>query len=124
MSKVEYAYQDFYLCNCCETDDGRPTLVWKGDDCFALCLECLDKLFLQYVAPRLKAVEHIKLRPKSISETRRNAIFKRDGYKCVSCGSKQDLTIDHIYPFSRGGVTTAKNLRTLCFQCNIKKGAR
>jgi len=34
--------------------------------------------------------------------TKKN-VFVRDGYKCGYCGSKQELTIDHIIPTSRGG---------------------
>lgn len=51
-------------------------------------------------------------------------VFERDGYRCVECGTCEDLTIDHIYPKSLGGADTVDNLQTLCRPCNCRKGAR
>lgn len=54
----------------------------------------------------------------------RNRVFARDGNKCVNCGSKEDLTIDHLNPKSKGGRNTIWNLATMCSRCNEKKGNR
>jgi len=54
----------------------------------------------------------------------RAAIYERDEYACLTCGSPDDLTLDHIYPWSKGGEDTLENLRTLCRPCNSAKGAR
>src|SRR5262245_10158920 len=43
---------------------------------------------------------------------------------CMICGSDQDLTGDHIVPLSKGGTSTAENIRVLCRRCNSRKGAR
>ena len=54
----------------------------------------------------------------------RQAILKRDGYKCVLCGNTAKRTIlevDHIKPICRGGTNDPDNLRTLCHGCNIGK---
>lgn len=56
--------------------------------------------------------------------TIRTAVFERDGSRCVSCGTTEDLTLDHIYPWSLGGPDTVDNLRVLCRPCNSIKGAR
>lgn len=48
----------------------------------------------------------------------REFIFLRDGGACVRCGSKDDLTVDHIFPQSIGGTHAKQNLRTLCRSCN------
>ncbi len=48
--------------------------------------------------------------------------MRRDGHACVYCGSKKNLTIDHIIPKSKGGDNTWKNLVTCCSPCNLKKG--
>ena len=54
----------------------------------------------------------------------RLAVFARDGHRCVECGATDDLTLDHIWPWSRGGRNEASNLRVLCRSCNSAKGAR
>jgi hypothetical protein len=54
----------------------------------------------------------------------RSAIYERDGNQCVECYSTEDLSLDHIWPWSRGGEDTYENLRTLCRPCNSRKGAR
>jgi len=52
----------------------------------------------------------------------RYEILKRDGFKCTSCGSQDQLEVDHIIPISNGGKTVEGNLQTLCFKCNRGKG--
>jgi 5-methylcytosine-specific restriction endonuclease McrA len=52
----------------------------------------------------------------------RTRIYKRDSHECVYCGSKKDLTLDHVLPKSRGGGNEWTNLVTSCFKCNLKKG--
>lgn len=60
----------------------------------------------------------------------RQKILSRDNYTCQKCGiSISDepnllLEIDHIIPISKGGITSEDNLRTLCWKCNRKKGAK
>lgn len=63
----------------------------------------------------------IKKRTNRIANLRqRFKIMKRDGFKCVLCGSSPatqigcELHIDHITPWSKGGETVENNLRTLC----------
>ena len=51
-------------------------------------------------------------------------IFQIDNYECVYCGSKRDLSIDHIIPRSCGGSDDIDNLVTACMTCNRKKNAR
>lgn len=50
-----------------------------------------------------------------------DAVYKRDGGRCVYCGATQNLQLDHIIPFSKGGATTLENLQLLCQKCNIEK---
>lgn len=60
----------------------------------------------------------------NITPKRRLLIFKRDGNKCLSCGTYNNLSIDHIIPKSLGGKNNHDNLQTLCIKCNRKKGNR
>lgn len=67
--------------------------------------------------------------PRSISLALRYRVLTRDKFRCVTCGASPakdvavELHVDHIHPWSRGGQNTEKNLRTLCFKCNLGKGA-
>jgi len=70
---------------------------------------------LEYLRNRSRASNHIH---KMEIRTR---VFERDGYKCVYCGSADDLTIDHIIPICRGGNNDDCNLQTLCRSCNSRK---
>lgn len=56
-----------------------------------------------------------------VSDKTREFILNRDNYKCTKCDSQSDLTIDHIYPRTLGGLSDIDNLRTLCRSCNSKR---
>lgn len=58
---------------------------------------------------------------KGVNLTRQN-IFKRDSNECQYCGTRKDLTIDHVMPRAKGGSDTWTNLVTACKKCNAKKG--
>lgn len=65
-----------------------------------------------------------KYRKENIPGDFRWTIFERDNYTCQKCGSRRNLSVDHIFPESRGGELTMENAQTLCKRCNSKKGAR
>lgn len=49
-------------------------------------------------------------------------VWKRDGGKCVVCGSSTELHFDHIIPFSKGGTSLkADNIQLLCARHNLEK---
>jgi hypothetical protein len=56
-----------------------------------------------------------------ISATKRARILVRDGHRCRKCSATEDLTIDHIKHWSRGGSNADDNLRVLCRSCNSKR---
>ena len=47
-----------------------------------------------------------------------------DHEECILCGSKEDLTVDHIVPVVKGGGDGIDwtNLQILCRRCNTLKG--
>ena len=55
----------------------------------------------------------------------KEAIFKRDGYKCVICGrglkDGVEIHADHIKPKDLGGKAEIENGQTLCAQHNFQK---
>jgi hypothetical protein len=63
-------------------------------------------------------------RKRPIPEDIRWEVFERDGFKCVTCGSRRFLRADHKHPERHGGLATLENLQTLCRSCNSRKGAR
>lgn len=68
-----------------------------------------------------------KLGERSVVFSRRN-LFKRDRYTCQYCGSQpedhSELTMDHVLPRSRGGVSTWENTVLACVECNKRKADR
>ena len=52
----------------------------------------------------------------------RDAVLKRDNYRCVKCGSTRNLEIDHKVSLADGGTNHIDNLQTLCRDCNRRKG--
>ena len=55
----------------------------------------------------------------------RRALFARDGWRCVYCGTSAGrLTLDHVIPRSRGGDSVWENVVTSCGPCNLRKGNR
>lgn len=74
----------------------------------------------------IRLIDYVRLPFKKLTQNRptRNLVMKRDDYKCSYCGAKENLTIDHIIPSSRGGDNSWGNLTTSCMSCNSKKGNR
>lgn len=74
---------------------------------------------------RLPSVVSLKtyVRPALYPAFTRFNVFLRDRFTCQYCGSKADLTFDHVVPRSRGGMTRWDNVLTACAPCNLKKGS-
>ncbi|MBN2474162.1 MAG: HNH endonuclease [Pirellulales bacterium] len=57
----------------------------------------------------------------------RRSVLARDDNVCQYCGRRlptHQLSLDHVTPRSRGGMTTWENVVCACLKCNIKKGGR
>lgn len=66
-------------------------------------------------------LEHNRVIPSDV----KLAVWKRDGGKCVQCGSTDNLHFDHVLPFSRGGSSLiAENVQLLCARHNLAKSNR
>ncbi|MEO1352574.1 MAG: HNH endonuclease [Cyanobacteria bacterium J06635_15] len=78
----------------------------------------------------LEIPEHIRLtiggaeRIWKVPPVNRREVLRRDSHTCQYCGSKKQLTLDHVVPRSQGGPHTWDNVVTACAPCNAHKGAR
>lgn len=98
-------------------------LVYKGK---AEILKSSDNPIVcgvkEYVRPVIiRLLKYISFQRRRI-RVNRHRIMKRDNYSCIYCGSKKDLTIDHVIPKSKGGQNTWSNLVACCSPCNLRKG--
>jgi len=64
------------------------------------------------------------IKPKSNPHFTRFNVFLRDKFMCQYCGSKSELTFDHLLPRSKGGKTDWDNVVTACSSCNVQKGGQ
>jgi len=102
-------------------------LVYKGK---AEVIEELDRALCSATStfqwPHVIRLVHYVRVPRAIQrKISRRALFARDGWRCVYCGSNGGrLTLDHVVPKSRGGDSVWENVVTSCATCNHKKGNR
>ncbi len=54
----------------------------------------------------------------------RRAVFARDDWTCQYCGSRSNLTVDHVIPRCKGGISSWENIVASCAPCNRRKGDR
>jgi 5-methylcytosine-specific restriction endonuclease McrA len=98
------AYATGYYCNLCLSKKGEVLL--KTENCFI----CNNKFYKKsenhkYCSDACRDVV------RSLEESDRFLIFQRDNFRCLYCGRSpadgEELTLDHIYPYSMGGSHTA-----------------
>ncbi|HEX8843334.1 MAG TPA: HNH endonuclease [Pyrinomonadaceae bacterium] len=72
--------------------------------------------------------EYINIRRRrAASGMKRLRIYMRDHWRCQYCGEKKqanELTLDHIFPRSRGGENSPVNIVAACVACNNRKANR
>jgi 5-methylcytosine-specific restriction endonuclease McrA len=73
----------------------------------------------------IRLITYVRV-PRAIQrKISRRALFARDGWRCVYCGTASGrLTLDHVVPRSRGGDSVWENVVTSCAPCNLRKGNR
>lgn len=73
-------------------------------------------------APSIVKMRYFVRRPINQLRLSRQSVLARDNFTCQYCGSRKDLTIDHVTPRWCGGPHTWDNLVACCRKCNLKKG--
>src|SRR5262249_8743589 len=102
-------------------------LVFKGK---AEVLESLDRPLRSatdtFRRPHVIRLVHYVRVPRTVQrKISRRALFARDGWTCVYCGTAGGrLPPDHAVPRSRGGDSVGENVVTSCAPCNLRKGNR
>ena len=126
MQEVLVLNASFEPLNVCSVRRAH-VLVWKGK---AEVLESLPKSLRSatdtYVRPHvIRLVQYVRV-PRAIQrKISRRALFARDGWRCVYCGTSSGrLTLDHVVPRSKGGESIWENVVTACAPCNLRKGDR
>ena len=72
----------------------------------------------------IRLLEYRRIPHQTRALSRKN-ILLRDRNSCQYCGvvlSAGELTLDHVLPRSRGGLSTWENLVACCHSCNRRKG--
>jgi HNH endonuclease len=61
---------------------------------------------------------------KQEEKTLREKLIRNQKNRCFYCGRKRgaELTLDHVYPRSKGGTSEESNLVAACLECNRDKG--
>lgn len=72
-------------------------------------------------------IENQKRTGRDLSLRLRWKVLQRDRFTCCGCGASPalnpgvELHVDHVKPYSKGGITALENLQTLCSTCNLGK---
>jgi 5-methylcytosine-specific restriction endonuclease McrA len=59
----------------------------------------------------------------ALTEKQWDRVLKQFKYRCVYCGSKKNVEMDHIIPVSKKGEHTIHNVVPACRSCNASKHA-
>lgn len=122
-------------CKGCSKQFSYYPSLSRGKFC---CKECFNTSGHMKVVMSEKFKNHISKTPeKQLFKTGleykkwHKEVMARDGWKCVQCGSKKDLQVDHIMPmiavFLEYQITNDKSLlldldngQTICLECHKK----
>ena len=53
-----------------------------------------------------------------ITKAVKDAVWERDGGRCIICGSYQAMPNSHYIKRSRGGLGVEENITTMCLNCH------
>lgn len=68
--------------------------------------------------------EAVTRRSRYIEAETKLAVYRKSDGRCVVCGSREQLEVDHIIPWSKGGSNELPNLQVMCHEHNQAKSDR
>lgn len=86
--------------------------------------EKISTVNMAFRIPEIIVLSKYEKMPKPKVHFSRRTLYKRDKMQCQYCGCKpgsEELTIEHVVPRSKGGLTTWENCVLACVPCNRKK---
>jgi hypothetical protein len=86
---------------------------------------CQDRLLQDFPSGKIPLSEIFDtedLLESEVSDATKAEVKRRDGKRCLCCGSKSHLEVDHIQARYYSGDNDINNLQTLCRSCNSRKG--
>lgn len=93
--------------------------LWSGGDLLEAYVDQTVRKFHR----RLNSKVSMR-KSRTIPQNVKQAVWARDGGRCVECQASEYLEFDHVIPFSRGGANSVANVQLLCRRCNLKKSDR
>jgi 5-methylcytosine-specific restriction endonuclease McrA len=88
---------------------------------------CISTVRLRIKAPEVIVLTRYNGMPNPAAVFSRRNLFRRDHNQCQYCGIRPgtaELSIDHVFPRSRGGKSSWENCVLACMDCNRRKRDR
>jgi len=94
---------------------------------FDMSDEWVRTVSFEIAVPRIIRLLFYDKFPKQEIKFNRRNIYARDRGRCQYCGKRfptSELTLDHVTPRSRGGISVWHNIVCACIACNNRKAGR
>ena len=115
---------NFEPLNICSLHRGIALLLLDKAEVLRFSDQTMRSAEEEHLVPSVLRLHSGVRRPTPELKISRKSVLARDGYTCVYCGSRESLTLDHVFPRCRGGETSWENVVCSCLKCNNKKGNR
>jgi len=105
---------------------GAPIAHHGGDEPYDGVMDAIMAVIREHTGfnPDQVQVSAANIQRREITRALRLQVFSDDDCACVTCGTTERLSLDHIVPIAKGGTNDRGNLQTLCVSCNSRKGDR
>ena len=112
---ANYDFESWVIVSELRAEDKQPHEDW------------IRAVNFELQVPRVIRLLRFERVPQQSLRFNRRNLLARDGHRCQYCQRNfppGQLSLDHVFPRSRGGQTTWDNVVTSCLKCNVQKGGR